>query len=72
MWDLWIKSCKETNTNIYKLEDGLYMTKKPYIINHREYWTSPMYHIWINNKHKVTNNYQEAYGIWNNHFSARE
>ena len=65
---LWAKACEELGTDIWPLkthgDDGLYMTKKPYMVGHREYWTTPVYQVWIGDKRQVTMVREEAYAIW--------
>lgn len=67
----WVDLCEEQGTEIWPLathgKDGLYLTKKPYILNHREFYTDPVYQIWINDKRQVTMVRDEAYGIWERH-----
>ena len=63
-----MKACEEFGTEIWPLrthgDDGLYMTKKPYMVGYREYWTTPVYQVWISDKRHVTLIPEEAYAIW--------
>lgn len=69
-FELWARGCAETGTELWTLEQitpgtGLYMTKRPYMMNHREWWESPVYHIWINGETwETTMNVHEAYRMW--------
>ena len=73
---LWVKACEEFGTEIWPLEthgdDGLYLTRKPYMAQHREYCTSPAYQIWIGDKRQVTMARDEAYAIWRAHMEQIE
>ena len=69
----WAERCQQDGIEVWRLEHesditGLYMTKKK-IGNGVPYynWTSPIYHIWINDKRVFTcMNYRDAYEIYKN------
>lgn len=68
IFNLWVKGCEITNTQIYLLEgagdSALYSTFRIYAF-HSYYRSNPMYHVWIKGKRiTVTSNYLEAYRIW--------
>ena len=69
-FDLWVRGCEINDTQIYPLEPspkpctGLYQTKRQYECEHNYYWTTPMYHVWIDDEHTVVKDYVEAIRIY--------
>jgi len=70
-FELWVKSCEEFEVQIWSLcsssypETGLYKTTQQYTAANRDYYTEPVYHIWINGvSHNTTMNLQEAFRMW--------
>lgn len=71
-FDLWVRGCEINEDQIYCLESsdkpytGLYETKRQYWCDydHNYYWSSPMYHAWVNDEHTVSRNYLEAETIY--------
>lgn len=70
--DEWVGRCCTQDIEVHRLEyvtegTGLYMTKKKIGNGVPCYgWTTPVYHVWINDRNEVsTCNYQEAYYIYN-------
>ena len=67
---LWVDGCEMNNTNLYELARlndfnvGFYRTKRKYEKNNIYYWTSPVYHVWYGDVHKVFSNYKEAYDFY--------
>ena len=70
-FEIWVKGCEEYGLQIWPLcysshpETGLYKTIKPYMEKNREYFTQPVYHIWINGaSHNTTMSLDEAFRMW--------
>ena len=67
-FELWVKGCKMNEYMIYRLEynngNGLYETKKLILVDHKNYYTTPMFHIWVNDEHEVCNDYIRAYNLY--------
>ena len=70
-FDIWVKSCDETGSEIWQLAGkvrgtGLYMTRKKYMANYKDYYTDPVFHVWKDGKiWKTTMNRSEAFQMWN-------
>lgn len=70
-YELWVKGCEKTGTDIYPLEkskrpnSGMYMTKREYMMEYRVYYETPVYHVWADDKWiAATTDYQAAYRIF--------
>lgn len=68
LYELWVESCADDGVLIYQLEQnerqetGLFQTKENFLVGGMEYFTSPVYHVWVDGKCLLaTTNYIEAY-----------
>lgn len=71
-FNMWLRACEAANELPYPLDvvdrgTGLYMTQKTYIADHREFHTSPVFHVWINGQTwETTMSETEAWRMWEN------
>ena len=71
-FDLWVNSCaNDDSCQLWCLEGsgktGMYQTKKRYLFSHNYFYTTPVYHVWIDGKCVVSiTDYTTAYRVWDN------
>lgn len=68
-FNLWLKGCEANNTIIWLLdgsgETALYKTQNQFLYKNNYYYSSPVYHVWINGERIVaTESYLSALEIW--------
>lgn len=68
-FECWVRANEVAGCGMYPLEVNgtirLYQTKKQYFANNRDFYTTPVYHVWADD-HSIcsTQNYLEAYHVW--------
>ena len=71
-FEMWVADCERNKVQIYQLDYdkdtdiGIYMIEKPcWYKGNYQYYGSSVYQLWIGDKRSIyTENYQEAYKIW--------
>ena len=67
LYELWVKSCADDGVLLNRLEwngreeTGLFQTKTSFLVDGVEYFTSPVYQVWVDGKCvSATGNYLAA------------